>query len=125
MNSIKKLSIAIAGTALAGTLALGGSAFASSADTSGTPSPERIAKICARADDIDARIEHAKTRIADRIATLQEHRAKAETAGHDKVVERIDRRIQRLQKLNDTIAAKEAKFDTFVSNHCDAAPADA
>ncbi|CAN0363567.1 unnamed protein product [Phaeothamnion confervicola] len=126
MNNFKKLSIAIAGTALAGTLALSGSAFASNGDATGTPSPEKIAKVCARVDDIDARIDQAKARIAERITKLQERRATAEAAGHDKVVKNIDRRLERLQKLSDKIVAKEAKFDTFVSKHCDApAPADA
>jgi len=122
MNLSKKLAIGFAGIVAAGTLAVG-VASASGNDGTGniggrshqTLTPEQK---CAKQSDIESSAATAQQRIADRIATLQDRRAKAEAAGHTDRVAHIDQRIARLQKLSDRIQARLDKYEAWVAANC-------
>jgi len=104
----------IAGTAVAGALSLGlaGMAGAATADTpasGGTPS----AAVCAKAANIEARIEKYDAAVTARLPKAEAREAKAKAAGHTKFATYIANRITKAQnretKLNALAAKIEAK----------------
>ena len=121
MNITKKVTLTVAGAALAGILAFGASASAAAGPLSGTDGvrQNRVEYICNHQSEISDRLAKATTRIDDRVATLTERRAQAEQAGNKAAVARIDKRLERLNNLLDRVAKREAQLPTWVAAHCD------
>ena len=115
---------ALVATVVAGALGIGvaTTAFASPAPSPGsTPAPAvgsaapTAHKHCARAD---VRIDHLQKReqtLENRLEALKARDAKARAAHRDDVAERIEKRIDRVQKLHDRIADRVAKIRTRCS----------
>lgn len=122
MNTTKKVTITIAGAALAGILTIGASASASgpTGGTDGARRP-RAEYICAHQSEISDRLAKTKTRIEERIVKLTERRAQAEEAGKTDAVARIDKRLERLNNLLDRVTKRAAQLPTWVAAHCDPA----
>ncbi|MEI7548830.1 MAG: hypothetical protein WCK21_12365 [Actinomycetota bacterium] len=124
----KKLTIGFTSIVLAGTLGFGAIASASG-NGGGTGTGTGIGQNrphltteekCAKSDEIVAKATAAQQKIADRIATLQERRTKAEAAGKTDLVAKIDTRLARLDALNTKITERLAKFQTWVTTNCTA-----
>jgi len=84
---------------------------------------ERLAKLdCAKADQVRTRIDdraaRATTRISDRITRLTEAQAKAESAGRDRLADRIGKRIDRLNERLDKIPGFVEQAKQKVDEKC-------
>lgn len=93
---------AIVGAAAATFLTIGAGtpAFAS------TTSAPNCVKAEARAD----KLQKVEVRLEQRLDTLRARDAKAKAAHHDDVAQRIERRIDRVQKRHDTLADRISKI---------------
>ena len=122
MNITKKILISTCGAALVGALAIGAGASAASptAGTTGLAGP-RAEYICNHQSEISDKLANAETRINERIATLTDRRATAVSAGHTKIVARIDARLARLHKLLDRVTTRATQLPVWVAAHCDPA----
>jgi hypothetical protein len=106
----------IAGTAVAGALTLGVAGRAGAAPTTtpagGTPS----AAVCAKAANVEARIQKYDAAVTARLPKAEAREAKAQAAGHTKLATYIGNRITRAQnretKLNALSAKIQAKCGT-------------
>jgi hypothetical protein len=111
---------AVAGGVLVGTLALGSVASAASGDPAGGARQRpTAAEVCADQAGAEAKMAAAKAKVETRIAELTTKRADAEAAGKTQAVTRIDKRLERLNKMLTRIDNRIAKFPTWVANHCD------
>ena len=111
----------ISAAALAVTMTIGGASVALAGNGDDTPTPDRQARIAAICDDPDAAIatitQHA-TRLGERISTLEERRTTAAAEGRTKLVERLDKRVARLQQVLDRVNARLAAAPTWIAEHC-------
>ena len=122
MNITKKLAAAVTGTVVAAAIGLGSMASAAApAETTvpSTPAASVQAK-CDREPAITERYTKAHTNITTRLAKLQARHDKAVAAGHDKVAKRLERVIQRVQKLDTRITTKYNRYETWVQSNCNA-----
>jgi hypothetical protein len=120
MNITKKVTITIAGTAMAGVLTFGATAFAAGANggNSGTGQHPRKEYICAHQTEVADHLAQAKTRIAERIAMLTERRSQAEAAGKTDAVARIDKRLERLNKRLGRVTKRAEQLPAFIEANC-------
>jgi hypothetical protein len=124
MKTTKKILISVSGAALVGVLTIGTTASAAG-PTGGTDNvrQDRAEYLCNHHTEIGDRLSTAETRINERITTLTEQRAQADEAGHTKVVARIDKRLERLNKLLDRVTNRAEQLPVWVAAHCDTASA--
>ncbi len=122
MNKPRTLAISFGSIVLAGTLAFGAVASAAGDDDgTGRRHPRLSAEEkCERHDEIVSRAEALQEKIADRVVALGERRAEAEAAGDTEAVERIDRRLDRMDRVSTKIDDRLTKFETWTSEHCTA-----
>lgn len=122
MNKPRTLAIAFGGIVLAGTLAFGAVASAAgNEDGTGRQRPRLTAEEkCERHDEIVSRAGTLQDKIAERVVALGERRAEAEAAGDTDVVARIDRRLERMDRLAGKISERLEKFETWTVEHCTA-----
>ncbi|MBI4885346.1 MAG: hypothetical protein HY826_14960 [Actinobacteria bacterium] len=121
MNKGLKYTISVTSITLASALGLG--AVASAAGSASTSGARQISELtteqkCEKQAEIVARATAAQERIAAQVAKLTEKRAAAEAAGETEKVARIDKRLERLAKLSDRIAARLAKFQAWAAENC-------
>ena len=130
MKQRSKLAIGFTSVVLAGTLAFGAVASATGngdGNGDGNGSGRRhlphltAAEKCDKSDEIQTRAAEIQQRLSERVTALQAKRSEAETAGDTAKVERIDRRLARLEKLSTRIDERLATFTTWVAENCDAA----
>ena len=121
MKKRTKYTLGITSILLAGTLGMGAVAFAGDEDGTGgrrnRPTLTDEQK-CEYQDKIAERASAAQERITDRVATLNEKRAAAETAGETEKIAKIDKRLTRLAKLSDRIETRLATFETWAAKNC-------
>ncbi|MEO6126271.1 MAG: hypothetical protein ABIR32_21435 [Ilumatobacteraceae bacterium] len=119
MNITKRT---IGAAALAITLTVGGATAALAGSnndgSAGVGRQARIAKICADPDTAIAKLTEHQTKLTDRIAELQLLRSKAESAGHTKLVARLDKRIDTLQQRLDKTTERIAGAPAWIVEHC-------
>lgn len=118
----RTLAVAFGSIVLAGTLAFGAVASAQgNEDGTGRHRPRLTAEEkCERHDEIVTRAGELQEKIADRVIALGERRATAEAAGDTDAVARIDRRLERIERLSTKITDRLAKFETWTVEHCTA-----
>jgi hypothetical protein len=119
MNMTKK----IGAVALTAALALGGATAAVAADGSGggSGSADRdalIAKVCEHKDEIVPRLTDVQTRVGERINTLEQRRQEALDAGHPRIANRIQRRLDRLHRIADRVANRLEQAPAWIAEHC-------
>lgn len=122
MNISKKLAAAVTGTVVAAAIGLGSMASAAApAETTvpSTPAASVQAK-CDREPAITERYTKAHTNLTERLTKLQARHDKAVAAGHDKAAKRLERLIQRVQKLDTRITTKYNRYETWVQANCNA-----
>jgi hypothetical protein len=56
--------------------------------------------------------------LEDRLALLSEARASAEAAGNAEAVERIDRRVERVNERTAKADERQERLATFAAEHC-------
>lgn len=121
MQQRNKLIVGFTTIVLGGTLAFGTLASAAgNEDGSRSRTQLTTEERCDRVDEVQARVAEIQARIADRIPTLQERRAEAEANGRTDLVENIDRRIARLEKVSTRLAERIAKVETWAATNCPA-----
>jgi hypothetical protein len=118
-----KISKKIGAVALTTAITLGGATAAVAADGSDGPSGDGgraavIATICEHKDEIITRLTVAQTKISERIATLDQRLEEAKDAGHPRVAARIERRIERLNKLSARVAKRLENAPAWIAEHC-------
>lgn len=86
----------IAALALVGSLGFAGTAFAAGGGDGTGPTGDKAAKVCANLDQIDDWMNSRITEVQHRIEYFTTMRGKAEAAGREKLVARIDSAITRL-----------------------------
>lgn len=122
MQQRNKLIVGFTTILLSGTLAFGAFASASGAGEFGGGGNGlknlTTEEKCDRVDEVQARAAEIQQRISERIPVLQERRTEAETSGDTDKVERIDRRLARLEKVSARITARLAKVETWVAANC-------
>jgi hypothetical protein len=124
MNITQKVITSISGVALAGVLTFGATASAADPgddDGTGNGNHPRAEYICNHQSEISARLAKAKTRIEERITKLTERRAEAVEAGNTDAVARIDKRVERLNRLLDRVTKRATQLPVWVAAHCDPA----
>jgi hypothetical protein len=117
----------VAAAVAAGTLLVGVGATVASA----APAPndreaavsERLAKLdCAKADTVKAKIDEkaatATERIPERVARLTELQTRAADAGRDKLAERVQQRIDRLNERLEKIPGWVDQAKQKIDEHC-------
>jgi hypothetical protein len=111
----------LTGLALAAAVTVGG-VTAAGAQTEPTPGPEakeaRAAFVCANQDRITDLLSRRADLLEDRLALAQDARAAAEEAGATKLVERIDRRIERIGEAQARVETRTGKFTPWVGENC-------
>ena len=122
MNITQKVITSISGVALAGVLTFGATASAAGRPDDGNAdgSHPRAEFICNHQSEIAARLATVKTRIETQITKLTERRAKAVEAGNTDAVARIDKRLERLNKLLERATKRATQLPVFVAAHCPA-----
>ncbi|MCU1361529.1 MAG: hypothetical protein JWN99_2818 [Ilumatobacteraceae bacterium] len=118
----KKVWMAVAAATLAGTIGVAGAAAAASDDApvpTGTRG-DRAALVCSHLDEIQAKMAGHLTEITNRQQWLATKRAEAVAAGHDRVVERIDKVSARLTERTPKVQDRVARLQTWATTHCDA-----
>ena len=127
MKQRSKIAIGFTSVVLAGTLAFGAVASATgTGDGNGDGGGRRhlphltAAEKCEKSNEIETRAAEMQQKISERVIALQAKRSEAETAGDTAKVERIDRRLARLEKVSARIDERLAKFSTWVAENCDA-----
>ena len=120
MQQRHRFLIAVSGTVLAGTLALGAAATAAGDDEGGATRRPQLTteERCAKSDEIILRAGELQAKIDERIPMLETRRAEAEAAGEAARVERLDRRLARLQRVSERIPERIATVETWVAEHC-------
>ncbi len=101
----------IAGTAVAGALTLGlaGMAGAATTNTAATGTPS--AAVCAKAANIEARIQKYDAAVTARLPKAEAREAKAKAAGHTKFATYIANRITKAQNREIKLTALAAKIE--------------
>lgn len=125
MNKHSKYALGFAGIVLAGTLTVGMASAAGNGDGEGNgrwhhPQLTDEQK-CEYRDRIEARVDDAQVRIEERLATLADNKAEAEAQGNDVVAARIERRIERLTKIQQRIADRYAQYEEWADANCSTA----
>lgn len=122
MNITKKLAAAVTGTVVAAAIGLGSMASAAApAEVSLAPKPAVTQQAkCDREPAITARYDKAHANLTKRITNLQARHDKAVAAGHDKLAKRLERVIERVQKLDTRITNKYNRYETWVQANCNA-----
>jgi len=122
MQQRNKLIVGFTTIVLSGTLAFGAIASATgNGDGGGNGNGRKhltTAEKCDKVDDVQARAGDIQQRINERIPVLQERRAEAEANGDTAKVERIDRRLARLEKASTRITERLAKVETWAAANC-------
>ncbi len=120
MKFTKKLSAVVTGTVVAAAIGLGSMASAAApADVAvRTASTTNVQAKCDREPAITQRYDHTHANITKRIANLQTRHDKAVAAGHEKIAKRLQRVIDRLEKLDQRITTKYDKYETWVQANC-------
>lgn len=128
MKQRSKIAIGFTSVVLAGTLAFGAVASATgNGDGDGNGNGRRhlphltAAEKCDKSDEIETRAAEIQQKLSERVTALQAKRSEAATAGDTAKVERIDRRLARLEKVSTRIDERLATFSTWVAENCDAA----
>jgi hypothetical protein len=96
---------------LVGSVVLGGALTIAGAAPAVAATGPATGAGCDRAPALEARLQHVDARIATALPRLTAAEDKARSAGHDKVADRIGRRLRRLEKLQDRIGARLAKIE--------------
>ena len=120
MQQRNKLIVGFTTIVLSGTLACGAIASASgTGDGDGSGRKHRTTEEkCEKVDDVQTRAAEIQQRINERIPVLQERRTEAETNGDTAAVQRIDRRLARLEKANARITERLTKVQTWAAANC-------
>jgi len=119
MQQRNKLIVGFTTIVLSSTLAFGAIASASGVGDGGSGRKQLTTEEkCDKVDDVKARAAEIQQRISERISVLQERRAEAETNGDTDTVDRIDRRLARLENVSTRITERLAKVDTWAAAHC-------
>ncbi len=111
----------IAGSfALATMLSIGALGGIASAQDNSTPSSgsERSGRICQNADRIESTLTNRIARIEERLGKLAQARQRAEDAGRDEVVARIDAAILKAQEHMAKVQGRLAQFTEWVGANC-------
>lgn len=120
MNKPRTLALAFGGIVLTGTLAFGAIASAQGDDDGGGRRRPRLTaeEKCERQDEIVSRAITLQEKIADRVIALGERRVEAEAAGDTDAVARIDRRLDRMERLDTKITERLEKFEAWTVENC-------
>ncbi|HQZ35284.1 MAG TPA: hypothetical protein PK020_12735 [Ilumatobacteraceae bacterium] len=118
MQQRNKLIVGFTTIVLSGTLAFGAIASATGNDNGGGRKHLTTQERCDKVDDVEARAADAQGRIADRVVALQERRAAAEANGETDRVERLDRRLARLDKISTRLTERLAKVEAWAAANC-------
>jgi hypothetical protein len=121
MNITKKVTITVAGAAMAGVLTFGAVASAAGPDSTSTGQQPRKEYICAHQTEVADHLAEAKTKIAERIAKLTERRTQAATAGKTDAVAKIDKRLAHLSKRLDKVTKRAEQLPAFIAANCNPA----
>jgi hypothetical protein len=122
-----KLSSTLAGLAIVGTVTFGTAGIAFGADggsTTTTPTPDKQTRItdrCAKAPQVEQKLTDRLTKLNERLTKLNDALAKAKAANKDKVVARIQHRIDNVEKRIQHIKTLQGKVASWVTAHCPAA----
>ena len=121
MQQRTKLTVGFTTLVLAGTLAFGGLASAAGNEEGGNGRKQLTTEEkCDKVDEVQARAAEIQARIAERIPVLQERRDEAEANGETERVERLDRRLARLDTITTRLAERLDKVETWAAENCDA-----
>lgn len=120
MQQRNKFIVGFTTIVLSSTLAFGAIASASgNGDSDGSDRKQLTTEEkCDRVDEVQARAAEIQERISERIPVLQERRTEAEANGDTDKVERIDRRLARLEKASARITQRLAKVETWAATNC-------
>ncbi len=118
MQQRNKLIVSFTTIVLSGTLAFGAIASAAGEGNGSGRKNLTTEEKCDKVDDVQARAAEIQQKISERIPVLQQRRAEAETSGDTDKVERIDRRLARLEKVSARITQRLAKVETWAAANC-------
>lgn len=118
MQQRNKLIVGFTTIVLSGTLAFGAIASATGNDDGGGRKHLTTQERCDKVVDVEARAAEARAKIADRVAALQERRTAAEASGETDRVERLDRRLGRLDKISTRLTDRLAKVEAWAATNC-------
>jgi len=119
MNQRNKYTLGFAGIVLSGTLAFGAIASAAGPEDGGRHLPKlTVEERCVKAEKVADRATEIQSMIAERTTVLQERRTEAEAAGNSQLVELLDRRLARMDKIANNITGRQAKLQTWVDENC-------
>ncbi len=114
MQARKWAGKVVAATVVGGALAIGtgGAAFATT-PTTGAGAPPAASRhfSCTRAPKALARIDKVEAAISTRVPKLQAAESKLTAAGHTKLAARVERRINRLHKVDTRVAALATRIE--------------
>ena len=111
--AVKLAGKALAATALCGTLALatGGAAFAVTQTTAAGSTPATGHLTCARAPKALARIAKVEKFAGKRLPALEAKVQKQTAEGHRKAVDRLQKKIKKMQKVDTKAGALATKIE--------------
>jgi hypothetical protein len=114
----------LAGAVLGTTLTLGGAGLAGAATSTPTPggTSTPTAAQCAKAQKVEARIQHRLDKAGTWLPKAEAREAKAVSSGHPKLATRLERRISRVKNFQTRAAARLAKIQATCGNGGTAAP---
>ena len=118
MKLTRKIAIAAAAGAL--TVSAGATAFAAGASATEPGGGPKAEFACAHVHEIEAQQQAHLDLLAGRLHLLQEADAAATAGGHDAAAARIERRIGRTNERIAAVTARQGKFATWASSHCNA-----
>lgn len=115
MNITSKLLTGVTTTVVATAIGVGSMASAAAP----APAVDVQAK-CAREPQITAQYDTAHEALSTRIAKLQERHQTAVDNGRDKLATRLERLINRLQKVDTKITTRYGKYQAWFDANCQA-----
>lgn len=125
MIGVMKITLAITGVALAGVITLGASTAALATNGDGTDSStrptraERVAALCEHQDEIVPKLTERQAKLTEFVAKLAERRVKAEDAGRERAVARIDRVTEHVNRRIATLGERIEQAPEWIAAHCD------
>ena len=119
MQQRNKFIVGFTAIVLTGSIAFGGLASAAGSEGDGNGRKQLTTEEkCDKVDEVQARAAEIQARIAERVTSLEERRAEAEANGESDRVERIDRRLARLDKVSTRLTERLDKVETWAAANC-------
>lgn len=120
MQKRNKFIVGFSAIVLTGTLAFGGLASAAGNENGDGNGRTKLTteEKCDKIDDVEARVAEIQAKISERTTSLQEQRSEAEANGRGVRVERIDRRLERLEQFSTRLSERLTKVETWAATNC-------